>query len=269
MYEISDEVKNFIKETKKNWREELTAGGKSLAAVKIQIGIFQEDTLSPLLFVITMMPLSHILRKCTESYKLHKSWEKFNHLIYMDNIKLFPKNEKEKKTLILAVRICCEDIGIEFKIEKCAMLIMRSRKRQVKEGIELLNQEKNQNTQRKRNLQVLGNIGIGHHQTTGDEIKIKKVYIRRARKLLQTKLYSRNLIKGINTWAVPFARYSGLFLNWMREELQQMDQRTRKLITMHKALYPRNDKTWRLHKKDWLQLLETTQIIQGSTENHV
>ena len=31
--------------------------------------------------------------------------------------------------------------------------------------------------------------------------KIQKGYIRRTRKLLETKLSSRNLIKGINTWA--------------------------------------------------------------------
>ena len=33
--------------------------------------------------------------------------------------------------------------------------------------------------------------------------KIKKEYLWRNRKLLDTKLSSRNLIKGINTWAVP------------------------------------------------------------------
>ena len=33
------------------------------------------------------------------------SQEKINHLIYMDDIKLFAKNEKELETLIQAVRI--------------------------------------------------------------------------------------------------------------------------------------------------------------------
>ena len=70
---------------------------------------------------------------------------------------------------------------------------------------------------------------------------IRKEYLRRTRKLLETKLSSRNLIKGINTWAVPLVRYSGPFLKWTREELKQMDQRTRKLMTMHKALHPRDD----------------------------
>ena len=71
--------------------------------------------------------------------------------------------------------------------------------------------------------------------------KIQKEYLGRTRKLLKTKLSSRNLMKGINTWAVPLVRYSGPFLKWTRDELKQMDQRTRKLMTMYKVLHPRDD----------------------------
>ena len=71
--------------------------------------------------------------------------------------------------------------------------------------------------------------------------KITKEYLKRIRKLLESKLYSRNLIKGINTWAVLVVRYSRLFLKWTKKELKHMDQRTRKLMTIHKALHPRDD----------------------------
>ena len=57
----------------------------------------------------------------------------------------------------------------------------------------------------------------------------------------ETKLSNRSLIKGINTWAVPLVRYSGPFLKWTRDELKQMNQRTRKLMTMHNALHSRDD----------------------------
>ena len=68
--------------------------------------------------------------------------------------------------------------------------------------------------------------------------KNKKEYIRKTRKLLETKLNTRKLIKGINTWAVPLVRYLGLFLKWTREKLTQMHLRTRKLMTMHEAFHP-------------------------------
>ena len=41
--------------------------------------------------------------------------------------------------------------------------------------------------------------------------------------------------------AVLIVRYSGPFLKWTREELKQMNKRTRKLMTLHKALHPRDD----------------------------
>ena len=71
--------------------------------------------------------------------------------------------------------------------------------------------------------------------------KIQKEYLRRTRKPLETKLSCRNLIKGINAWAVPLVRYSRPFLKWTRDELRQMDERTRKLMAMYKSLHPRDD----------------------------
>ena len=63
----------------------------------------------------------------------------------------------------------------------------------------------------------------------------------RTRKLLETKVCSWNIIKRMNIWAVRFIRYLGLFLKWTREELKQMDQRTKTLTTMHKAVHSRDD----------------------------
>ena len=65
MYKISDEVINIIEKTMKTRRVKLTAGRKSLAEVKIQRSIFPSDALSSLQFVIAVMPLNHILKKCT------------------------------------------------------------------------------------------------------------------------------------------------------------------------------------------------------------
>ena len=46
------------------------------------------------------------------------------------------------ETLIHAVRIYIQNIEMEFGIEKCAMLVMKSGKRHLMDGMELPNQDK-------------------------------------------------------------------------------------------------------------------------------
>ena len=101
MNKIPDKVIQFIEKTMETWRVELWAGRKNLAEVKIQRGIFQGDALSLLQLVIAMMPLNHILRKCTAGFKLCKSPEKISHLMYIDNMKLFAKKKKTKRIVNL------------------------------------------------------------------------------------------------------------------------------------------------------------------------
>ena len=78
MYKIPDQIVQFIEKSMETWRVELTAGGKSLAKVKIQRGVFQGDEWSPFLFVIALMLLNHVLKKCTAGHKLSKLQEKIN-----------------------------------------------------------------------------------------------------------------------------------------------------------------------------------------------
>ena len=92
MWKISLDVINLTEKTRKTLKVELTAGEGSLAKAKIQWDIFQEDVLSPLLFIVAMMPLNYIHRKCTAGYKHSRSQEKINHQMYMGDMKLFAKN---------------------------------------------------------------------------------------------------------------------------------------------------------------------------------
>ena len=158
-----------------------------------------------------MMPLNHKLRKYTAVYKISKSQEKINHLMYMDNIKLFAKNETELETLIYAVRIYSQDIGMELDIEKCVILVMKSGKRHLTDRMEIPNQDKIRTLREKEASKYLSILEADTIKQVEVKEKIKKEYLRRTRKLLKTKLSSRNLIKGINTWAAPFVRYLGPF----------------------------------------------------------
>ena len=50
--------------------------------------------------------------------------------------------KKKMETLIRTVRIYSQDIGMEFGIWKCAMLVMKSDKRHMTNGRELPNHDK-------------------------------------------------------------------------------------------------------------------------------
>ena len=91
---------------------------------------------------------------------------------------------------------------MEFRIEKCVMLVMKIGKRHLRDETELPNQEKIRTLGEKETYKYLGILEADI--TKQLEVKDnKKEYLRRTRKLLEKKLTNRNLIKGINTWVVP------------------------------------------------------------------
>ena len=96
--------------------------------MNLRRGIFQGDSLSPLLFVICMIPLSSALRKVKAGYDFRGKQLKINHLLFMDDHKLFGKNEKQIDSLVKTVHIFSKDIGMEFGIKKCGMLVMKKGK---------------------------------------------------------------------------------------------------------------------------------------------
>ena len=71
--------------------------------------------------------------------------------MYIVDIKYFSKKEKEAETLAQTIRIYSQDIEREFRIDQCAMLIMKTL-RDTMEIFELANQKKHPNIWRKCRL---------------------------------------------------------------------------------------------------------------------
>ena len=97
------------------------------------------------------------------------------------------------------------------------MLEMKSGKRHLTDGMELPYQDKIRTLREKETYKYLDMLEADTIKQVKMKIKIRKEYIRRTKKLPETRLPRRNLIKGINTWAVSLVRYSGLFLKRTRE----------------------------------------------------
>ena len=71
--------------------------------------------------------------------------------------------------------------------------------------------------------------------------RVKSEYIRRVKKLLRSQLNGGNVIARMNAWAVGIIRYGTGVLEWTKEELKNIDIKTRKLMTMHGSLHSRGN----------------------------
>ena len=119
----------------------MTSNGENLGEVDVKRGIVQGASLSPLLFVLSMVSLSLIPRKVNASYEWGKKEYKLNHLLFMDDLKLFSKSEEQMDTIVRTVHVFSTDTGLAFGMKKCGILIIQRGKVVRCEGIKLPNCE--------------------------------------------------------------------------------------------------------------------------------
>ena len=82
-----------MKEWKTNLYLNHSQGGTIWENIKIKSGIFQGDSLSPLHFFLALLLLSYELNNMGYGYNIYG--EKINNLFYMDDLKLYGKNDYE------------------------------------------------------------------------------------------------------------------------------------------------------------------------------
>ena len=222
----------------KKWKVMLFSGNSELGEVEVKRGIFQADSLSPLVFVLAFISLSLNLRKAKAAYEFSESKEKINYLLFMDDLKLYSRSEKGLDSLVQTVRVFREDIRMEFGIEKCAMLVMEKEKIVKSVGIEFPDGKVIKSLQEGENCKYLGILEADKFLEEKMKLNVWKEYIRRLRNVLKSKLNCGNLVRGVNTWAVSLLRYSAAFVSWRKSELQAIDRKTRKLFTIYGALHP-------------------------------
>ena len=112
----------------------MTANGEDLGEVNVKRGIFQGDSLSPMLFVLSIVPLPLILKKVNACYKWEKKEYKSSHLLFVDGLKLYVKSEEQTNALTRTVYVFSTNISIEFGIKKCGILTIKRGKIVKSEG---------------------------------------------------------------------------------------------------------------------------------------
>ena len=63
LFGVAENTNSLLVNSIEKWKVMLCSGNSELGEVEIKRGIFQRDSLSPLVFVLALIPLSLILRK--------------------------------------------------------------------------------------------------------------------------------------------------------------------------------------------------------------
>ena len=78
---------------------------------------------------------------------------------------------------------------------------------------------------------------IEHKKIKND---LRNAYNQRIKNVLKTKLNAKNITKAINTYAVPILTYSFGVINWTATDLEDLQRKTRVLMTKHRMHHPKS-----------------------------
>ena len=160
-----------------SWQTILMAGNEELPRVNTQRGDFQGDTLSPLLFVICLIPLIHTLQKVNAGYQLGRGQrKKINHLLFINDLKLYRNSKKEAEKLTNTVRIFLKDIAMEFGISKSVHVTIKAGKLVSVSGMELSSGEVIPELKSDKGYKYLGILEANDIMHTELKDKIQKEY---------------------------------------------------------------------------------------------
>ena len=191
----------------------LFSGKNKQGKFNIRRGIFQGDAVSSLLFVDFLIPVTIILRTLKQGYSFGKGKERFNHLLFMDDLKLYGSNENEIDSLVKEVKIVSEDIELQFGFVECAVLKMKRGKQIHSEGIDLgdgvVIEEADEEGY--KYLGILERDDICQEKM---KEKVPKECYKRVRAVLKPKLNGGNIVNAINIWAVATVQYGTGITNW-------------------------------------------------------
>lgn len=208
--------------------------------IRIERGIFQGDSLSPLWFCLALNPLSTLLEGSGLGYRLRRGGQIISHLLYMDDLKLFGPNNLHLMRLLNVTETFSNAIRMEFGVDKCAVL-------HVKRG-EIVESDGTQNSD-STSFRPLSSTEtykyLGMSEALGIDVTVMKQSLRerffdRLKKVLNSLLSGGNKVRAYNGWVMPVLMYSFGILKWTQTELDTLDRKVRSLLTEHRMHHPRS-----------------------------
>ena len=244
MAKVPEKIILAIRQLMKKWRTKVYLYGESSNVetdfISYLKGILQGDTLSLILFVLSVNPLSHLLQ-WHEGYKAGKiiRIKNISHLFFVDDLKLYAISIEKMKQMLETVTQFSNEVGMNFGEAKCAyQSIERGRRKPENESL-YVNGLNIQEIKEGDNYKYLGIDESVRIDGPLNKDRIRKEYKSRVRKIWKSELNGYNKVIAHNAFVVALVIPTIGILKWTKKEISDLDVITRKILTMtgsfHKA----------------------------------
>ena len=221
-YQVPETIIEAIAAIMMNWEIELEYEDHiSIGSVKLQRGILQGDSLSPLLFTLQINPLTTYLYQHVKSESNGKIM--FKQTLYVDDIILFAKKKRDMEIAHRYLTLFIEGIGLELNHEKCGLCLGS--------GATAPDNMKKIPVVTEDNCYKY----LGVHMASKVEHKknVEEILISCGRKLdaiKQLELSSFNMIRTINSDVIGKMKYGCEVINWSIESLEKLNKMVRNTL---------------------------------------
>ena len=215
------------------WATHLSLDEITTNIIKYLCGILQGDCLSLILFILSVNPLSFLLKKLP-GYNAGPPGKRntpITHLFFVDDLKTYAQDETAAKQQLDLISEFTADIGMEFGKDKCAyVFIDKGKQKKLGEKFAVVELELNELEDGEQYKYLGQDECVGYNNILNKE-RVLKEYFRRIRKIWNSELYAGNKCISHNTFAIPVITPTFGILNWTKDELSDIDVKTRKILT--------------------------------------
>ena len=242
-YKVSEVIVNFLAETMTRWQTDIflyhSNGVICIEKVRIKRGIFQGDSLSPLLFIIALNPLSLLLNRRCSGYMLEGL--NITHCLYMDDLKSYSNSYDGLVKMVAVISDFSSDIGMSLGLSKCKVVNIKRGKYAAMGGVKLKSGgviEELGEDEAYKYLGIEELVGVRHEKMKEKVWANAKVKLR---KLLESELNAKNVFVAINECVVPVISYSFGVVYWLESDLKEVDIKIRKMLNLYRAFELKSD----------------------------
>ncbi|KAI4293483.1 hypothetical protein PAPHI01_2757, partial [Pancytospora philotis] len=216
-------ILSFLRGITQRWEVSIRSGRDEVLRKRMKRGILQGDSLSPLLFVLCLDPLSRRLNslypKVTvpTNFGMHAT----NHLLFVDDLKLLAESDSTLASMTAETQRFFDVVGLEVNREKSA-----TNSGACAEAAVFL--------EGKDGYKYLGVIEDNRSRPSRESYeKLQTELYARVERLCKTKLNGKNLMKAINEHGVNLINYYVGLLRLEPKDYVELDSGVRRILSGH------------------------------------